>query len=741
MLLATASSAADRTPAPDGHFDPAVAWQSYLATGDSNKTVAAYHVVFDVLADGGDVDVGKCRKNLSRFDDVIRDVPVGVGLWYYGYLCAKAIGDEPDEERYSQGFEKLATFALAKASDDMAAAPIRVTHAVDIDALTAATGMQVVYRSYDLVQPGRYMPIRVVLWDSEKGRERHLRFDMLDTLAQISRDPASAGAPGLRLYLNKAFVGQQVADNNLIGVDLRAAIDAANADGLADKLAKLRPAAERGGIRALRQWLEVCLQNPGAECGGGLVDALIPLAEKHESIPMVLLATAYFEGVGVDRDAKAAMTLLDAADKRFGKFDASVAFAELYLQRHDLPFPQELQERLSRAKAAGNPAPDQFLLRAKINDKNHPRLSADELAILEAQAKQGLVTPLSMLFDYYDAQKDDSAALAWLRRAADAGVPEDQAELAYHLYDGKKPAKDQPEAVGWMRLAADGGNNFAIRFMAATRKDANDPKGVEAWLTAGAMNNDTRSLLQLAEFYLEDPPGVSGDSKRGVQLLETLATSLDSVEAGRELAILKVDGTKTAKDLDGARKLLAKNAEGGDGDSQVVLGAFLLDGKLGAVDEAKGLAWLQKAIDAGNASAPSALGYWLYYTKHTNESRARALAIWRKALKGNLEVANNLAWALCTSPNPTAADAGEGLQIAKGMGDPEDIFVSVADTVGSCYATAGQYPQAARIQARVVERLSTADPKNASLKEMRARLALYESGKRYVDPADVAPTP
>ncbi|HMB56171.1 MAG TPA: tetratricopeptide repeat protein [Arenimonas sp.] len=720
-------------PADVQDATPAALWRDYLATADSAAVVKAYEVVFAVQGKGG-VDVEKCRTHHQEFEDGLKVVPVGAGLWYNAYLCAKAEGDEARSDRYFKHFSALAAYAFAQASDDPQAPPIRVTHMVDVESLVAASGMNQLYSWYGTDDRGPYLPITVALWDAEAKTERHFRFDMLDTFIKIGRKIPHRELPSARYYLMKSYLDQQAADKAIIGVDMIAMRAAAAEESPQKQIEILRAAAKQGGINSLHLWLQVCVLSPFPECGDGLIDNLLPMAEARDALPMVYLAFAYSEGVGVKRDMDAAMALLDGADKQWSKGQATAEFARTYLQYHELPFPASLQERLLRAKAAGNPVPDRLWLGAKIHAKDYPALTADELKTLQDQAARGAVSAMAMLADYYQFQDNDKPAiLLWTKKAADAGSPVAEQDYGLMLIDGDVVAKDAVLGEQWLQRAGNGGLRYSMRYVAFLRERANDWPGAEQWLLSGALYEDEDSLLELATLYLSKHPGISSGPERGVEIYRDMA-KYGSHKARRGLALLLVAGEHVDKDGAQAKSLLLKDAEAGDDDSQLQLGRGYLNGDFGAVDEGEGLRWLNKAIAAGNQNAADSLAFWHYYKDTKPDAHAQAAALWRGAVaKKNQNAYNNFAWVSCTSPDPAVFDAKEGLRIVELLGDVDKLVPGAADTVASCYAAAGQFERAAKLQQQIIDRAAKADAKDSSLPGFRERLALYAAGKRYVE--------
>gem|GEM_PF-6290310 len=112
----------------------------------------------------------------------------------------------------------------------------------------------------------------------------------------------------------------------------------------------------------------------------------------------------------------------------------------------------------------------------------------------------------------------------------------------------------------------------------------------------------------------------------------------------------------------------------------------------------------------------------------------QAVGILREGLRrrpDSLKLSNNLAWFLATAPDPELRDGQEAVRLVWGIRQrmPEDD-ASILDTLAAAYAAAGRFDEAvisARRALDLVESLELVDLAT----EVRARLALYESGRAY----------
>ncbi len=122
---------------------------------------------------------------------------------------------------------------------------------------------------------------------------------------------------------------------------------------------------------------------------------------------------------------------------------------------------------------------------------------------------------------------------------------------------------------------------------------------------------------------------------------------------------------------------------------------------------------------------------------------AEAVAHWEESLRlrpSFLEVANNLAWVLATTPDPAVRDARRAVAVAEqavaiaehpGVANPTER-ASVLDTLAAAQAAAGRFPEAARTAG---EALALAERAGAAelAAELAQRQGLYRSGMAFVE--------
>jgi TPR repeat protein len=729
-------------PVPTAQPDAAAMWQEFLAREDAIKAYDAYELLDTLGYDLHQVDAEACREHADALAEGVRRASVSIALRHVAVLCAEATGDAALAGTQGEVLEALSRHALAQASDVSGAIPIRVMSAQDAFSLIAGMGLESTYQYYIGSPLSRYLPFVAVAWDPEARVERHMTFDNIDTMNAIVRTDPYSGYPFQRTQLSQAILESQAKSDIVMGVDLLATRDSYSQSSVAAKAAKLRPAAELGGIHAAATWLNLCESKAAAGCADGLVDALLPAAEQRRALPMALLAYAHANGIGVERDEAAAIALLDAADRRWPRAGASAYYASYWLLRHPGDIPSFVQARIDAAMAAGNPNMRNVVLLRTINGAT-PSITPDDIAHLSSARYNQRGTGFALIAASLAKSGDQERARGFWQRAADAGDADAQAEVALSAMRGDQANRDKARERSLLEQAAHGGSASAARMLAYTAGEAGKWEEAMAWLYAPLNAGDIPALLDAGRIYEYERPGFTGEVGRAVRVYTSLADQNDVPEARRRLAVMAVQGRGMEKDASRARAWLMKDAERDDHESQALLGSLYLSGDFGKVDEAQGRAWLEKAMQGGEGAAFSGFGHWLVNNKDTPESRREGLAVLGRGVDaGDVTSMNNLAWALCTSHAEDIRDPARGVEVGARMGVAEDLDPGTRDTVAACHAAKGDFAAAVRLQRTAVDDFQKyADAggergkqdMTETLKRARGRLALYEAGKPYIE--------
>ena len=95
--------------------------------------------------------------------------------------------------------------------------------------------------------------------------------------------------------------------------------------------------------------------------------------------------------------------------------------------------------------------------------------------------------------------------------------------------------------------------------------------------------------------------------------------------------------------------------------------------------------------------------------------------------------ANNLAWILATSPDPSARNPEESIRImGRLLDEPESPDPAYLDTLAAAYAAAGRFPDAIDTAARA-EELAREAQSWAKAERIRLRLASYRGGEPWIE--------
>ena len=726
--------------------DPGAGWEVFLERAGTD-VYNAYGALLAVGYGPLGVDAAACGEHREQLDAAVRLAPVSIALRRAAMMCADVTGQEEVAEAELAVVTSLSKHAWSQASEVTSARPIRVLHPVDAYALLHASGLEFRYDYYASHQVERYLPMVVAAWDPELGKEKLLSFDFVDAGYRLDRDSRFSGYPIQRSVMADAFIEGQAQGGESIAADIRALRAARSATSAEDKTMAVRDAAAEGGILSGATWLVVCERQPYEGCADGFVDAWLPYAEEKHVQPMVMLAYAYEHGLGVEPDVALSRQLLDAAIKLSFHGHAAVEYAQLWRVTHDGPLPRTLRQLLVDVEQQGEPNARGVLIASvalEAGEEDAFVLSPEDIGYLSAPGSNGSGTGFSLLADYHRRRGEEQQRLAMQRRAASAGNPEKQFQLAMTMLEEKAPASSEIEGREFLALAAHGGNGPAQRYLAYESSRNGRWSEAEGWLLDAAQRGNVGAILDLASLYEWGYPGVVGTVERAVAAYSAMAAEDGGAESRRRLAAMALAGRGMEKNPADAEAWLLADAEKGDHESQALLASLLLRGELGPVNEAEGLRWMELALAAENPSAYVDYGAWLYYFKNTAQSRLEGVGIWKEAHEKEILLAsNNLAWARCTSPDAAIFDPTRGIVVATSMGAAENLDAAGLDTLAACHAAAGEFERARELQLQAIEKVklypknngdeaAIADPVT-NLEGYQQRLALYVSGQHYIE--------
>ncbi|GAB1594344.1 tetratricopeptide repeat protein [Lysobacter claricitrinus] len=718
-LLSAVTSVANAAPA----FDAAKAWSDFFSRGAYDEVNKAYQVLGDVGYDGVRVDADGCRDAGAALDKAIDAAPVGIALRHAALLCAETRKDAVRADRELNTLGALTRYAVERSGHGVGAPPLRVVRPEDVMAFVSAAGYEERYAYYASIHVNRYYPRTVVVFDRETGLEQQLEFDWVDTLAQLTSDSKLRGYPVDRFAIAHAFLDSWSGDDTA-SADALSARAAWGETDVHAKRDQLKGGAARGGLLSIQSWLELCSEHQFDGCADGLVDALLPLAEKGHALARTDLALAYLRGIGVKADEASARTLLESADRTWAKDGGSVLVGAVMLLRGE-KWPAWLAERVTMAEKAGNPQARAIEIVRRADAAKAMPTGADR-AFLEAAENNRTGRGLDLLASLAEAVKSPEAD-ALRERAALAGDPESMRVVATRrMRTGT--ITDATNAM--LRDAAIGGDDGASQVLAYRSLLARDYDAAHYWLSASVIRGNVDALMMLAGMKEQNLPG-AGTAEEAAQTYEQLAPELPA--ARRALSAMLIDGRGVKPDPVRARRLLEQDANRGDAKSQLQLASALMNGAFGKADASTAVAWLQKAASAGSADAKARYGIWLLAQSSPAE-RSRGLSLLREADAAGSELAtNDLAWRLCVSSDAAVRDPKAGLSVAQRLGDVRLLQPGHRDTVAACHAAGGNYAEASRVQSLALDALPAGTTFDATRKGMQARLDLYKAGKPYIE--------
>ena len=130
-------------------------------------------------------------------------------------------------------------------------------------------------------------------------------------------------------------------------------------------------------------------------------------------------------------------------------------------------------------------------------------------------------------------------------------------------------------------------------------------------------------------------------------------------------------------------------------------------------------------LHAGMAIATSQLGDFARAVRHGREALRLDPAL--------DSAANNLAWILATSPDPSARNPEESIRImAQLLGKTEQPDPAHLDTLAAAYAAAGRFPEAIDTAAHA-EKRAREEQRGAMAEQILVRLAGYQAGEPWIE--------
>jgi len=152
--------------------------------------------------------------------------------------------------------------------------------------------------------------------------------------------------------------------------------------------------------------------------------------------------------------------------------------------------------------------------------------------------------------------------------------------------------------------------------------------------------------------------------------------------------------------------------------------------RAGRFEEARPL--LEQALAANRYNAKLQAGMAMTFAGLGRQKDA--IRHYYNALKlepGWRHAANDLAWILATSPDPALRDPEQAVRLLEAVRREEEPLPELLDTLAAAYAAAGRFDDAVRTADQA---LALAKRQSKLAADIRARRALYRSGRPYVEP-------
>ena len=719
---------------------PAEAWDKFLLEGEFDGAYSGYATLDKVGYSNDGVDADACRAHAAELGDAVAKAPISVAVLRGALLCAEGTGDTEQAERLEKALLALSRDALANGRQQPWPKPIRVLGPADIYALLHMAGLESSYEYFGSLQPDRYFPLVVAAWDKETGREVHYVFDYVDPVAALKGVNEYVGYPFYRHLLVDFYLDAQARNKQLAAMDLQAMRAARDAQGTQAKVKAVRISAGYGGIQSLRLWIMLCAKASFDGCADGLAETLVGLAEKKQAVPMTMLAFIEAEGIGTRRDPALADQLLSAAMRLWTEEGVAIEYLQMaeFTDRPKAADRKVLAGAMQKTALLASRAAQRIGREEKV-------LRGPELQALAAPASNALGTGQSWLAEHWRQLDNEDLRVESLRLAAEAGDADAQSSYAFHLLAGDPQSIDHAQVRRWMRAAAFGGETGAMKYLSQQEIIRHDWKAAERWLMAAVRMNDSAAMLDLAQLYEQDHQEAGQTVKQAFDWYVLMAED-GFPEARRRAARLAMRGKGTPKDPVKAQRWLQQDAEAGDAESQLELALGYLEGAFGTGLQKSAQPWVDRFMASDDNSPKIAYADWLYKRSAVPADRARGVRLWEELrAAGEPWATNNMAWAFCTAPEPSARDVKRGMELSEEMLADPDLPSGRLDTVAACLAAAGEYSRAADTQQRAILKYVAYWGPDAKVYDNEgddgymSRLKLYQEGKPYIDKPGWAP--
>jgi len=267
----------------------------------------------------------------------------------------------------------------------------------------------------------------------------------------------------------------------------------------------------------------------------------------------------------------------------------------------------EKRMQVDAAVAAARREADARQAAAAANPRPAPPPSAPELTLADAQSVYEKGVRLAC---GNGVTKDEAAAFAWIGKAARAGLPEAQHDLAAMYAEGIGCASNLPAALTWGRKAAEQGNAGAQAWLgyvyASAKGAAADPVEAAQWNERAAAQGEALAAFNLGVQYVNGQ-GVRQDFARAFSQFSA-AAARGYAEAYANLGAMHWKGLGVEPNPTNAFRSFQKAQERGGVQGTFALGLLYGIGAGVAKDRQMAFACCLSAARSGHVGAQKQLG-------------------------------------------------------------------------------------------------------------------------------------
>lgn len=426
------------------------------------------------------------------------------------------------------------------------------------------------------------------------------------------------------------------------------------------------------------QAIELFRQGRHAEA----LKAARPLADEGDADALFLLGYASETGTGTDASRDAALEFYRRAAQA-GHRESNYRRALILLNSQEAADREQARQALESAVEEDPANAGRMLGEAWLRGLLSEEPDYDQaLKWWTTASEAGDSTALLLLARLHDGQfgfpekKDESKALDFYRKAAEAGNAASYLPLGSRLLNGSEEIRDEAQGREWLQKAIDAEQTAAYLALGDFEENVKrDGEAAREAYTKGAEAGQPDCMLRLAALHYGDLLG-EPDEEKAREWLNKAA------EAGHPQAHYELAGyhsQQEEKDIPKIYAHLLGAANGGIPAAQNEVGLLYLSGSLGAADTPAAAAWFTRAAKAGHAAARFNLGT-LYERgigvepNINNAGELYSLAVGQGHPEATAALARLFAGGIGTERNPVRGWALATLAVERGVEDAKAIL-------------------------------------------------------------------